>query len=475
MAGPQPRVALRNTPSDYNLSFGKNMFTLEDTGGATDVVKFGLNVLSGCTTGGTQVATFRQFENPAGVAHFDLQNTLKNYTTINYNLESITGITGAPDETFRFMCELGHEINGTFSIDSYATGSTGSCYCVIGGRKLYWDVDWVTGFDQHASTITYNGSGCPSSVSRIFALSDWTQPKSNPGADAPSWTSGQSILTQKIPADNQATRTLSFINRLVAGAGPTVNDASKSIKFFRVTIMSGTTELDDFIIDNITSNGGGPNNTIGGTTFDEYPYDVITIQAGHNMWTGDTSNATHWFIAPFTWQDSGSCIGSPIEPSMYPTPLSYVYRFDVDEGECNDFEYVDFSWLNSYGFRDYFTFRKRRDHNISINKNTFEKVDGSWSAADYDINQYDRGEQVFSQSLTDRYTVNTGYLSDEEAEFLKNLYISADVKVRFEGEAEYTPVIVEDNTWTERTFRKDKLFQNTCTFRIAHKLNSQRG
>ncbi len=471
MAGPQPRAALRNTPSDFNLSFGKNMFTLEDTGGATDTVKFGLNILSGSTTGGTQVATFRQFENPAGVAHFDLQNTLKNYTTINRNLESITGITSAPDETFRFVCELGHELGGTFSIDSYATGSTGS-YCVIGGRKIYYDVDWIDGFDEHVSTITYNGIGCPSSRSRIFALSDWTMPKSGPGADAPSWTAAQSILTQKIPSDSNATRTLSFINRLVAGVGPTVDDKSKTIKFFRVTIMSGTSELDDFYIENTLPNGGGPNNTINGDTFDEYPYDVITIQAGHNMWTGDTTNATHWFIAPFTWQDA-SCIGST--PNVYPIPLSYVYRFDVDEGECNDFEYIDFSWLNSYGFRDYFTFRKRRDHNISIQKNTFEKVDGSWSAADYDINQYNRGEQVFSQSLNDRWTVNTSYLSDDEAEFLKNLYISPDVKVRFEGDSEYYPVIVEDTRWTERTYRKDKLFQNTCTFRIAHKLNSQRG
>jgi hypothetical protein len=475
MAGPQPNIQLRNRPSDFNLSFGKNMFTLEETDGATNVINFALNVLSGSTTG-TQVATFRQFENPAGVAHFDLQNTLKNYTTINYDLESITGITGAPDETFRFVCEVGlQETDGTFTFFEYAPSGGTNTYCVIGGRKLYYDVDWVDGFNQHASTISYNGLGCPSSVSRIFALSDWTTPKSSGGgSDAPSWTTGQSILTQKIPADNQATRTLSFINRLIAGAGPTVNDASKSIKFFRVTIMNGTTELDDFYIENILSNGGGPNGGIGGTVYDTYPYDVITIQAGHNMWTGDTSNATHWFIAPFTWQNS-SCIGDPSNPNVYAVPLSYVYRFDVDEGQCNDFEYVDFSWLNSYGFRDYFTFRKRRDYSINVNKNTFEKVDGSWSAADYEVNQYDRGEQVFSQSLQEKYTVNTGYLSDEESNFLKNLYISADVKVRFEGDAEYTPVIIEDSRWEQKTFRKDKLFQHTCTFRIAHKLNSQRG
>ena len=142
--------------------------------------------------------------------------------------------------------------------------------------------------------------------------------------------------------------------------------------------------------------------------------------------------------------------------------------------------YMDKCWPNNMNdinsvFRFYRMNLKKKISLYNQGIDTFEKVDGSWSAADYDINQYNRGEQVFSQSLNDRWTVNTSYLSDDEAEFLKNLYISPDVKVRFEGDSEYYPVIVEDTRWTERTYRKDKLFQNTCTFRIAHKLNSQRG
>lgn len=75
MAGPAPIVTLKNTPSDFNLSFGKNIFTFEDTAGATNQVKFGLNIYSGST----QIATLRQFENPAGTAHFDLQNIVKKH------------------------------------------------------------------------------------------------------------------------------------------------------------------------------------------------------------------------------------------------------------------------------------------------------------------------------------------------------------------------------------------------------------
>lgn len=473
MAGPQPNIALRNTPSDFNLSFGKNIFTLEETDGAVNTIQYQLNVLSGSTSG-PNVATFRQFENPAGTAHFDLQNTLKNYTTVDRDLETITGITSAPQETFRFACEYGLvQDNGTFSGFGFATGSTGT-YCVIGGRKDYYDLTWADQ-NQYISTISYSALGCPSSRTRVFALSDWTAPKTAPGNDTPSWASSESILTQKIPSNRNCKRTLSFVNRLTEGGTNPVNQASKTIKFFRVTIMDGETELDDFLIENTLSNNGGPNGTISGTTFDIYPYDVITVQAGHNMFTGNTTNATHWFIAPFTYQPS-SCIGGTPNVNLYPVPLSYVYRFDVDEGECNDFEIVEFSWLNSFGFRDYFTFRKRRDYNINIERNTFERVEGSWNEADFEVNTYDRGEQVFSQNLTEVQTATTDYLTDLEAQFLKNLFISPDVRVQFpETDENWYPVVLENNQYTERTFRKDKFFQYSVNFRMAHKINSQRG
>ena len=471
MAGPTPNAALKNTPSDFNLSFGKNIFTLEDTGGATDQVKFGLNIFSGTSTGNTQVATLRQFENPSSTAHFDLQNILKNYTTPNPNLQSITGITDGRYETFRFVGQIGHEIGGDFAQDEIATGSTGS-YCVLGGRKEFNDLTWSTGYDAHVPRVS-EILGCPAGVTAAFALTDWTGDYTQDySSETPTWAQGKRVFTQKISNDREARRTLSFINRIVPSGASSLADNRKTIKAIRITIMSGTSQLDDFYIENIVSNGGGPNTDISGTTFDVYPNDIVTVQCGQGMYTASTINATHWFVGTFT-QNDPACPDASLP--YWSQPVNYVYRFDVDQGECNDFDFVEVSWLNSYGVRDYFDFRKRKDYNISINRNTYEQVDGSWSSADYEINSYDRGEKTFSQSIQERYTINTGYLSDNEAEFLKSLYLSPDVKVRFEGETEYYSVTLEDSQWTERTFRKDKLFQNTVTFRMAHKINSQRG
>lgn len=152
-----------------------------------------MNILSGSTSGDV-VATLRQFENPSGTAHFDLQNILKNYTTPNPTLETTTGITDARYETFRFVGEVGIELGGTFSVNEYATGSTGS-YCVIGGSKPYYDLNWDNQ-NQYIAKISEIFS-CPIGRQRALAMSNWTVPKSLADSESPSWASGESILTQK--------------------------------------------------------------------------------------------------------------------------------------------------------------------------------------------------------------------------------------------------------------------------------------
>jgi len=102
-------------------------------------------------------------------------------------------------------------------------------------------------------------------------------------------------------------------------------------------------------------------------------------------------------------------------------------------------------------------------------------VEGSWGSSTFEVNSYDRGEKVFSQDLTIEKSINTKYLTDYEARVLKNLYLSPDVRVRYDGETEWIPIVITSNKWTERTFRKDKFFQYTLNYKEAHKINSQRG
>ena len=80
------------------------------------------------------------------------------------------------------------------------------------------------------------------------------------------------------------------------------------------------------------------------------------------------------------------------------------------------------------------------------------------------------------------FTAFTDYMTDDEAKYLQGLFTSPDVRVKL-GSA-YAPVgydlewfgaTVLSNAYTEKTYRKDKLFQYDVRFKLANQLKSQRG
>jgi hypothetical protein len=160
--------------------------------------------------------------------------------------------------------------------------------------------------------------------------------------------------------------------------------------------------------------------------------------------------------------------------------MHYVHRFNIVEPNCNDFPEYQFSWLNSYGFRDYYSFKKRKDRSVNIQRNEYLREAADYNSNAYDVNIYDRGTTVFSQQLQEEFTAFTDYISDADALYLEKLFTSADVKVRFNdapGSLKYQwmPISLISANWTEKTYRKDKLFQYEIRFKRAHNLKSQRG
>jgi hypothetical protein len=76
------------------------------------------------------------------------------------------------------------------------------------------------------------------------------------------------------------------------------------------------------------------------------------------------------------------------------------------------------------------------------------------------------------------FTVESGYMNDAEAELLKHLYQSGEVKAKFsEGPYanQWVPVVITNTAYTEKTYRKDRLFQYTVSFKLASNIKSMRG
>ena len=67
-------------------------------------------------------------------------------------------------------------------------------------------------------------------------------------------------------------------------------------------------------------------------------------------------------------------------------------------------------------------------------------------------------------------------MNDDQAKLLQSMFQSPEVKVRMADEPYvWKPINILSATYDEKTNRKDKLFQYTVRFKIAHNIKAQRG
>jgi hypothetical protein len=150
-----------------------------------------------------------------------------------------------------------------------------------------------------------------------------------------------------------------------------------------------------------------------------------------------------------------------------------AHFFDLLPTSCNDFNTVQFSWLNGEGFRDYYQFTKKTTKNTNVSRETYRKGLIDYNATTLQIANGGRGETVFNQKIEETYECYSDYLSDEDASFLEGLVISPDVRVNM-GSG-WQPVVLQTNTFTSRSFRTDSLFQMNISFKLANNKKSNRG
>ena len=455
-------IIFAKQPETLELAYGKNIITLFDTDETSPTFVVQL-FASGATVASYDV---RQFCNISGYAHFDLQNILKTRVEGNPYLETTAKLATSSYETYEYFIKAGYV--GSNNTVFHQVSS--SLKYVFNGRKDVTAVDWNDSlYVPQLSSGSLGGTSTLSVLGKQRALTD-RHIDSVLGSEItdgkPSWVSTGDTVWK---LNRQATDhyTLSFLNAWdnFANGAPSYHNG---IAAFQIAIYSGSTSLYNDVITNIVSNGGGPNTAASGQSGSvRYPYKVISIQAGDLNTLFDTyTNATHYYIATAGW--ASSLFGGYIDTSD-------IYRFDIDECVDNDFAATQVSWVNSFGFRDYFSFTKRSDNVANITRNTFRKLDADWSGTTISVSDSARGEQVYDQSLSEEFTITTRYLTDAEANYLKNLYLSPDIRVRFSGENTWKSVVPISNQWTSRTFRKDKLFQYSLNFKLANPIQLQRG
>jgi hypothetical protein len=495
-------VSLTQSPSTYNLAYGPNPVTLSSL--PSGAQKYILKVT---TLGGTVLADIRQTGNQSGTAIFDIQNILQTYVHVSpINTEQIglgnqspANLQNSEQEVEQYVLRIGHETDGQENMRSTSYGP----YNVIGGKKPWYDIVWAEGPYQGAIQGDDSNPPCTNVYSNGQPLSDNTtfirgSELTTMGVAAPS-SIGINTRVQIHDVFQDDLHTVSYFNPLYTGGLPSADALAQGIEGFRITSYELDGSLvDDVIIPNTVSNGGGPNVNYGDGTLPSNNTAVITAGLGplnlqnfninYGAFTTNYTldSAVAYYYVQTVAYTPGTCLATftgYADESLHWVQMFRIYGRGAtfNQSGCLDYERIQFSWLNSYGFRDYYTFTKKNVRSTKRRANNFLANTADYNATTYETTTGARGFTTYSQEIQETFSASTGYMSDEEAKYLEGLFNSPDVRVRLglNGPAAYEAYFfgcnVTSASWTEKTYRKDKLFQYDIKFKLANNVKSQRG
>ena len=478
-------IVLAQEPNNvFDMAYGPNPITLSGITSYED--KYVLRVFDG---GSTPIADIRQTPNQYGKAIFDLQNILQSHVAPpDYDIDDIGVGPGQPNsirdsstEGFHYTLSIGYEAGGQVTIMPTGYGY----YTVYGGSKQYFEVPFYAGEYQSKVSSDDSFPAC-TQVDRVGkALTDvkWLMGPAETGDNIQNYiTINQNIAVRDVYTDDHTT--VSWFQELERAGG--TNTKVRGIEAWKIFWVNGNTVLNGgtpTTIVNSTSYSGGPNSNIGDGFSIPNTLKAITLATGPYNLPGSTNipaGTTHYYVVPVAWTPLACAqdCDPQTQVGLDCQELMQVQRFNIVDAKCNDFDHMQFSWYNSLGFKDYFTFTKRVDHRTNTSRNNYLKEAADFNGQSWSVDERQRGYTTYSSKIEDTYTVTSGYMNDDQAKLLQSMFQSPEVKVRMEGYGNnhiWRPINILSATYDEKTNRKDRLFQYTVTFKLAHNIKAQRG
>ena len=258
---------------------------------------------------------------------------------------------------------------------------------------------------------------------------------------------------------------------------PDSDDVAQDIFYVQIqwyNSASANIQNDDFY--NIVSNGGAPRTNQADYWHDAGVYDAQTngsrlIHIGLGVQNlvdfGITPPATWaYYIVNITGQgDDGQENNGGVWATL---------RFDKQEGKCA-YNGVRFSWKNEFGVWDYYNFTLQETATNNVERSQYEHnfvpYNTATNSATYNTSR--RGATQYVNKVNRVKTANSDWLTQAEADWLKELFFSTNVFIQ-DG-SDFLPAVVSDATLNEKTNpRTQKVFQYTINYALANNLRSRR-
>ena len=138
--------------------------------------------------------------------------------------------------------------------------------------------------------------------------------------------------------------------------------------------------------------------------------------------TANQDNAGH--VTPASWEyytatayDNGG------------VAISQPYYYYKQEDDCKGYETIRLCWVNKFGTWDYYNFTQKSIRTFSRQAVSYQSMDGTWNADKFKLQGYRGGKKIFKSRATELITINTNFITDEEAVWLEGLFVSNNVYI----------------------------------------------
>ena len=251
-----------------------------------------------------------------------------------------------------------------------------------------------------------------------------------------------------------------------------LNDNSNfdsDIDFIEVAYYDSTGSLINSkqYIANISANGGEAP-TDGSLTDAErllyFGCGAGNLEAQSDTTAARPSNNSGW--AYYTIRGTGNNSGT----IAYKTA---IYYFIKQDGSCKGFKVRRLAWRNSVGGYDYFNFKKKSTQTINVERNNYSSMLGTFNKSKWRYNNTQRGKTTRQTTATLRETLNTDWITEQDASLLEKLIMSTDVYIVENADTDFTQaVMVSDTSFVKKTVANDKLIKYTINIEYANPINT---
>ena len=153
--------------------------------------------------------------------------------------------------------------------------------------------------------------------------------------------------------------------------------------------------------------------------------------------------------------------------------VTSLYYFIKDE--CTKYKRVRLGFRNSLGCYDYFNFNMRSTETTDIKRNDYSTLLGEFSQSKYFYNNTQRGKTIRSVTATTKQTLETNWITEEDAILLKSLFVSSNVyiiKNRPNDQLYNKAVVITNTSYIKKTSVNDNLIRYTINIEYSNSVNT---